>query len=145
MGTSHEFPELNSFSTILRFAIEYEAALEELCDEALSDLEGADAERVRGLGKKLKKRHSKVRRILQEGLNELILEPVGGLNRDAYLPPELALPQGAGMEELSRVLEVAFTRLASFYRDSAEQGKNALGSAARTFKKLAAEAEGLAP
>ncbi|MFH2009988.1 MAG: hypothetical protein ABI333_25555 [bacterium] len=134
-----DFPEITSFGTLLKFAL----ALE----QTTADLEARAAEapvcaahqgELTSMADKHTRRIADLERLQRERLNEVILQPLGGMARDEYLPPT-ALPVGADAAGLTRALADLEDLSARFYGDAAERAVNLLGGLDRTFKRFVKE------
>ena len=123
---STEFPELTSFGTVILFA----QALE---NRAAALAQGIDQAKTARLHAKRGKRLELLRK---ERLNEVVLQPLSGMARTEYLPPEDAAG-AAGMA----LLEDAISR---FYRDALKHAADVLGGLERTFDRFARESEDIA-
>lgn len=129
-------PELTTFGALLRFAIELEAASSAYYESAAAILakDGAGT-LVRELAAQHANRHRLLERTRQMKLNEMVLEPISGLDGDRYVfdatpaPKDGVLPRGVDLETIAQ----------AFYVDSATVAKSLLTEAARTFRKLAEE------
>jgi hypothetical protein len=134
------FPDLSSFGTVLGFAQALEAsalsASRELAAQAGS--EGA-RERLEDCARRHDKRARQLDRLRRERLNEVVLQPIAGMNREDYLPPE-AWPEA---DTLGALVEVE-GRAERFYRDAAVVAANVLGGLPRTFEKMAEECRDMA-
>lgn len=123
---STEFPELTSFGTVILFA----QALESRAADLAQGIEEAKAARLHT------KRGKRLELLRKERLNEVVLQPLSGLDRAEYLPPEDAV----GAEGLA-LLEDSVAR---FYRDALTHAADVLGGLERTFDRFARESEDLA-
>ncbi|MFH1532806.1 MAG: hypothetical protein ABIK09_18950 [Pseudomonadota bacterium] len=121
-----EFPVLTSFGTVLLFAQALEARAAALAT-------AGDLQKAARLHDKRVKRLELLRK---ERLNEVVLQPVAGLDRAEYLPPEGAVG-AAGLASLEAII----TR---FYRDALVRAVDVLGGLERTFERFARESEELA-
>ncbi len=129
-------PELTNFGSLVRFAIELEASASGFYADAERLLDPGPHTR---LAQALAGQHESRRRLLertrQQKLNEMLLEPITGLDGHRYLfDAEVAsrdrLPQKAmALEQVA----------ARFYAESSAVAKSLLTEAARTFRKLAEE------
>jgi len=127
-------PELTTFASLIRYALEmedasarfYEALAGQTADAALKEAAGL-------LAKDHRERRKVLERARQQYLNEVILEPITGLDGRTYVidasPPS---PEEVGEKAL--LLEETAGR---FYSDSAAVAEALLAEAARTFRKLA--------
>lgn len=124
--------ELNTFGAILRFAIEWEGRAVAFYEQAASS--GGQAlftELAQGSLRRLRR----LEQARREGVAEMILEPIQGLDGDAYRV-DLDVQDQAGLVRQARALEEAAAR---FYRDAAE--KLPIREVVRLFRQLAQESE----
>ncbi len=129
-------PELTTFGSLLRFAVELEAATAAFYESALSVLppDGPWA-LARELAAQHANRRSLLERTRQLKLNEMVLEPVSGLDGGRYVFDSTPAPRDS---VVSRALDLEGTA-ERFYNESAAVAKSLLTEAARTFRKLAEE------
>lgn len=123
---STEFPELTSFGTVILFAQALEARAAYLAGEA-------DEAKMARLHTKRAKRLELLRK---ERLNEVVLQPLSGMDRAEYLPAA-DLAGAAGLATLEETT-------ARFYRDALDRAADVLGGLERTFERFARESENLA-
>jgi hypothetical protein len=139
---AHEFPEITSFGTLLRFALALEGAAGELAATAAAR---ADCrvwqESLARCARKHERRAAQLERLRRERLNEVVLQPLSGLRGADYLPAS-ELPDDP--EEAVVVIARIEERVASFYADAAGAAHRVLGGLERTFRKLAADSTALA-
>jgi hypothetical protein len=129
------FPELTSFGTLVKFAValegvaaEFSARASEQCDPH-SDL-------LKTQARKHNQRAQELERLRQERLNEVVLQPISGMDRAEYVPA-LDLPaDAAGVISAITGLE---NHVARFYEDAADNAANVLTGVDRKLRKLAAE------
>ena len=129
-------PELRNFGSLIRFALELEGASASLYRAALALLRGGpQAELVRELAEQHDGRRALLERTRQQKLNEMVLEPISGLDGSRYVydanvagPHDILRQAGAIEEDGVRL-----------YMESAVLAKSLLTEAARTFTKLADE------
>ncbi len=123
--------ELGTFGAILTFAAEWEG---EVAGWYGLHTEGAHAGRLATLAAAARRREARLRRTRQEGVSEMILVPISGLDAARYLvppcPPQASEPPLEG----ARRLEEARRR---FYEDAAEAMP--IGEVAALFTRLARE------
>ena len=123
--------ELGTFGAILRFAMQMEeqsAAFYEAAGEvvpSLQELEGA-----------ARKRLARLEQARREGVAEMILESITGLDGDAYAVALDPRADAATLQAQSQALEEAAAR---FYRDAAT--KLPIREVARLFQRMAQEHE----
>ena len=136
------FPELTSFGTLLKFALVIEEAVARLAREA-AEMEvcakwGAE---LAACAKKHTKRNKQLERLRRERLNEVVLQPISGMERADYLP-DMELPVEPAA--IIAVLVANEEKTARFFDDAADIAANVLGGVDRTFRKLAKESRRLA-
>ena len=126
-------PELTNFGSLVRFAITLEDAAAAFFDGLAGA--GGDAE-VPALAKDLAGQHRQRRRVLErtrQHVNEMILEPISGLDGRRYV-----FDTDAGPDAVARGVELEETA-ARFYADSSDVAKAILADSARAFQKLGEE------
>ncbi len=123
-----EFPQLTSFGTLLAFA----QALEETAAACSRDAGHVGAARTHD------KRRTRLEQLRRERLNEVVLQPLNGMNRDDYLPAD----QG-NRTPVARAIHLEET-ISVFYRDAIRLAAQVLGGLERTFERFAKESDGLA-
>ncbi len=129
-------PELTNFGSLVRFALELESASASFYRtgaELLPSGQGAAA--LRELADLHEGRHRLLERTRQQKLNEMVLEPITGLEGRRYVF-DAAIARAAEVREKAVALEDVGAR---FYGESAEVAQSLLTEAARTFRKLADE------
>jgi hypothetical protein len=133
-----EFPEITSFGTLLKFALALEQTVADLEGQAAGHDACADHQsELAAMASKHARRRADLERLSRERLNEVVLQPLSGMARQEYLPPE-ALPgdDDAGIVAALAALEEGSAR---FYGDAAERAVNLLGGLDRTFKRFVKE------
>ena len=136
------FPELTSFGTLLSFALALEEAAGKLAQAALDREDCASwSDALSTTVKKHAKRHKSLERLRRERLNEVVLQPVKGMAREEYLPPEAL---GATPAEAAAAVSTAEMVSARFYDDAAAIAVNVLGGLDKTFRRMAKENRTLA-
>ncbi|NLD45312.1 MAG: hemagglutinin [Chloroflexi bacterium] len=123
--------ELRTFGAILTFAAEWEG---EAAGWYGLHTEGAQAERLAELAAAARRREARLRRTRQEGVSEMILVPISGLDTDRYQVPLSPPQEGEPPLEGARRLEEARRR---FYGDAA--AAMPIGEVAALFARLARE------
>ena len=129
--------ELTTFGAIMKFAMDCEEEivniLEGMAGNADSPSFGGLLDRIISEGKKNTKLLERARR---EGINEVILHPITGLESDNY---SLQDPPTSGLtsREFGEYLAETCERLIRFYTDAAPKITNP--EAMRVFKRLAAK------
>ena len=131
---STEFPELTSFGTVILFAQALESKAAGLATAAIEAGEAGDA--VKKAARLHTKRGKRLELLRKERLNEVVLQPLTGLDRGEYLPPEGL----AGLSGLATLEDVTV----HFYRDALTRAVDVLGGLERTFERFARESEDLA-
>ncbi len=139
-----DFPELNSFGTLLKFAIALEEAAAELAVRAAGQPTcAAWQDDLLACGRRHARRSERLSRLRRERLNEVVLQAISGLERARYLPV-LDLPEdGDPPRTLAAVAAVEETA-ASFYTDGGRVAADVLAGLEKTFQKLARESRDLA-
>ncbi len=131
-----EPPELTNFGSLVRYALELESSTATLYRAAVTFLGTA---RGSDLARELAAQHEDRRRLLertrQQKLNEMVLEPISGLDGGRYVY-DAGLRSGAEVRGQALRIEETAGR---FYSESAEVARSLLTEAARTFRKLADE------
>ena len=131
-----EPPELTNFGSLVRFALEVEASCAAFYRSAEGLLDRAhDAELARELAAQHEGRRTLLERTRQQKLNEMVLEPISGLDGSRYVFD--ARPNHAS--EVRRKALDAEDTAGRFYAESAVVARSLLTEAARTFRKLADE------
>ncbi len=131
---STEFPELTSFGTVILFAQALESAAADLASAAMEAGDTGDA--VKKAARLHTKRGKRLEFLRKERLNEVVLQPLTGLDRAEYLPPE----DLSGVSGLATLEDVTVR----FYRDALTRAVDVLGGLERTFERFARESEDLA-
>jgi rubrerythrin len=120
--------ELGTFGAILGFALQIEEQAAEFYKTAPGD---HPSELFADLARGARKRLARLERARREGVAEMILEPITGLDSDDYA---VVLNPGMAPTEQARVLEKA---AAQFYRDAAS--KMPIREVVRLFERMARE------
>ena len=97
---------------------------------------GRYSELARALAAQHEGRRGLLVRTRQQTLNEMVLEPITGLDGHRYVA-DAALASPSEVPAKAMALEMAAVRL---YEESADVARSLLTEAARTFRKLADEA-----
>lgn len=134
-----DFPELNSFGTLLKFAIALEEAAAELAALA-AEQDGCERWRdVLGVcARKHARRGQRLERLRRERLNEVVLQAITGMERERYLPVR-ELPENGAAEPVLLTIAALEETVASFYTDGSEIAANVLAGVEKTFRKFARE------
>ena len=126
--------ELGTFGAILRFAMDLETQAAEFYG---TQAQGGPGERFREWARAPRKRLKRLERARREGVSEMILEAIVGLNRDAYqVEVDWKTENESVWVHQALSLEEAAAR---FYRDAAS--KMPIREVARLFDRLAREHE----
>lgn len=134
-----EFPEIGTFGTLVRFALELERVASLVYEELASDPScAAGAETFRALAESHRARVALLEETRREKLNEAVLEPISEIKGADYAV-DTNVPKGAGVrvaaEYASRMEETS----ARFYTDTARIAKSILHGAVRIFERMAKE------
>lgn len=134
-----EFPECNSFGTVIRFGLELERASAQIYDE-LSREPGlaAGAEVFSALVANHKKRVDLLEYTRREKLNEMILEPIQGFDSKKYII-DLNVPKGSDLKSVVQYAAKIEETCARFYSDASSVAKNLLSEGARIMDRMAKE------
>ncbi len=125
--------DLATFGAIMTFALKLEGQAAAYYEQAAR---GSLQESFSALAKRAHKRKKRLERTRREGIAEIILEPISGMNGDDYRV-ELS-PEGEESELLNRAIQLVTTSI-RFYRDAAE--KIPVKEVARTCQRMAQESE----
>lgn len=132
-------PELTNFGSLIRYALELEAASAAFYEAASQLVRPGDAATcLRDLGTQHAARRRLLERTRQQTLNEMVLEPISGLDGARYVF-DASLTAPSEVVTMATRLEEVGGRL---YRESAAIARPLLTEGARTFRKLAEENEG---
>lgn len=131
-----EPPELTNFGSLVRYALLLEASSAALYRTAAEMLgEGPGASLARELAEQHESRRALLERTRQQKLNEMVLEPISGLDGGRYVIDAHLQAAAEVRDKALGVEEVA----GRFYGESAVVARSLLTEAARTFEKLADE------
>ncbi len=131
-------PELTNFGSLIRHAVALEAATASFYEEAARLLgPGHGAETAGELRAAHEARRGLLERTRQQKLNEMVLEPISGLDGTRYTF-DATLHAPSEIRDKALALEQVAALL---YRESSEIAKSLLTEAARTFRKLGDENE----
>ncbi len=126
-------PSLNSFGSILAFAIDLEATLARFYEASAASV-GERADRFGGYAQKSAKRKSRLIAIRQDNVTEMVLEPIMGLDAANYIIGFVAPTDGdSALAEAIRLEAVA----ERFYREAG--AKLNVTEPRRAFQKMAQE------
>lgn len=125
--------DLATFGAIMTFALELEKQAAVFYEEAGR---GSLEESFSDLAKRAHKRAKRIERTRREGVAEMILEPISGMNGDDY---QVGLSsEGDESELLKRAIRLVETSI-RFYQDAA--AKIPVKEVARTCERMAQENE----
>ena len=134
-----EFPEITTFGTLVRFALELERVAAEVDEELAADPScAAAAGALKELAEKHRSRIALLEETRREKLNEAVLEPISDISREDYLV-DTAVPKGAGVKIAASFAAAAEDTSARFYSDTARIAKSILHGAVRIFERMAKE------
>lgn len=129
-------PELTTFGSVLRFALELEAASAAFYESAVRVLEpDGPSTLARELAAQHANRHRLLERTRQQKLNEVVLEPISGLDGKNFVFDATPAPRDSVFSRAAALESVA----ERFFSESSVVAKALLTEAARTFRKLAEE------
>ncbi len=129
-----QFPEMNTFSSVIRFGLTFEEAAQQFYAGA-AELAPDQAELLNSLAESHQKRYALLEETRQQKLNEMILEPVSGVEREDYLP-DVELADKAELAAKAKALEELG---AKFYDDLAVVAKELSREASRVYARMAKE------
>ncbi len=129
-----KFPEMKTFSSVIRYSLCMEEAVEEFYRSAAECVPSA-AEDLNALADVHKKRYRLLEETRQQKLNEMILEPVCGLDREAYLP-DVEITDNSGVLDKAIAVEESCE---TFYLALTETAKELSREASKVYKQMAKE------
>lgn len=131
-----ETPELTNFGSLIRYAMVLETATAAFYTEAARLLaSGRPAEVARQLAGEHESRRRLLERTRQQKLNEMVLEPITGLDGARYAF-DASVASRSEIRPKALALEEVAARL---YGESSVVAKSLLTEAARTFQRLGEE------
>lgn len=133
-----QFPEITTFGSLIRFALELENTAINLYEGSAKTLPNIAALPL--LCDVHRKRYQTLELTRREKLNEMILEPIYELKRDDYLIEINGVKNAPAKDILKMAIDLE-EQSAKFYSDSANIAKSLLAEASRIFQKLAKENE----
>ena len=139
-----DFPELTSFGTLLKFAIALEDTVAKRAHLSADNEECAERQNTLvNCADRHERRSAQLERMRRERLNEVVLQPIYGLDRSKYIPAAGVSDDANVVQMIAAVVDAEETT-ARFYRKTAETAANVLTGVERTFKRLATESQSLA-
>lgn len=134
-----DFPECNTFGSVIRFALELEKGSAGVYEELAMEPKAAGAaETFRALAAAHKKRGDLLEFTRQQKLNEMILEPIQDMDRKEYLI-DTKPPKGLDVKAAAKFAGKIEETSAKFYLDAAKIAKMLMAEAARIMDKLGRE------
>jgi len=133
-----KFPEMKTFSSVIRYSLCLEEALEEFYKSAAQCLPAAAGE-FQKLADIHRARYELLEDTRQQKLNEMILEPVCGLERDEYLP-DVDIENEA---DLVRKAVKAEENAGKFYTHLSDAARELSREASKVYLRMAKENEKL--
>jgi len=133
--------ELRTFGGVLRFAMELEARAEELYNNLISRIGDEDPVTTELFTKysiEHLRRHKLLEEIRQRNINEVLLEPISGVESGTYS----VNTDTSGKMDSTKAINTAGDaeeKTADFYADTYKLGRAALGEAAIAFKRFQQE------
>ena len=129
-------PRLTTFGALIRFATDLEAEAAEHYANWMAEADQGERDRLSALAAAHRRRADQLKRMVQEQLNEMTLEPITGLQADDYSgSPRLSAMTGAS-DQIAFAVELE-SRLARLYDDMVDRAGRVLGSATRSLERLA--------
>ena len=132
------FPEITTFGSLIRFALELEKVATSLYEGSSKTYPNVAALPL--LADVHRKRSQLLEHTRQQKLNEMILEPIYDLNGNNYAV-DVNGNFASALKELIKTAEIIEDKSARFYSDSARLAKSLLAESSRIFQKLAKENE----
>jgi hypothetical protein len=138
MVLKSSFPEITTFGSLIRFALELEKVATSLYEGSSKTYPNVAALPL--LADAHRKRSQLLEHTRQQKLNEMILEPIYDLNGNDYAL-DVNGNSASALKELIKTAEIIEDKSARFYSDSAMLAKSLLAESSRIFQKLAKENE----
>ena len=111
--------ELTTFGAVVKFALDLEAKVSSFYESVIDVTTDPDfGKLLESLFHRGQKRVKTLLRIRRENVTEMILEPIAGLNSDAY-KPVTAIPEGADDRAVCETAIALETRVHEFYMQAA--------------------------
>ncbi len=128
-------PELTTFGSLIRFALQMEGDASSFYGVAAAQADPSRRDLFLELAAQHTDRHRLLERTRQQKLNEMVLEPITGLDGARYRY-DVTTPAAFDAIRAARALEEVAAR---FYEESAVVAQALLTEAARTLLRLAQE------
>ena len=125
---------MNTFSSVIRYSLCLEEAIEWFYKEASGKSKDLAGE-FSALAETHNKRYKLLEETRQQKLNEMILEPISGLDRDKYLPEVDPIKESAIVQQAIGVEEKAGV----FYEELSKTANELSREAAKVYKRMAKE------
>jgi hypothetical protein len=138
MVLKSSFPEITTFGSLIRFALELEKVATSLYEGSSKTYPNVAALPL--LASVHRKRSQLLEHTRQQKLNEMILEPIYDLNGNNYAV-DVNGNSASALKELIKTAEIIEDKSARFYSDSAMLAKSLLAESSRIFQKMAKENE----
>jgi hypothetical protein len=136
MVLKSSFPEITTFGSLIRFALELEKVATSLYEGSSKTYPNVAALPL--LADVHRKRSQLLEHTRQQKLNEMILEPIYDLNGNNYAV-DVNGNSASALKELIKTAEIIEDKSARFYSDSARLAKSLLAESSRIFQKMAKE------
>ena len=134
-----DFPECTTFGAVIRFALELEKGAAGVYEELAKEPKVAPvAEMFGSLAAAHKKRGELLEFTRQQKLNEMILEPIQDLKREAYII-DVKTPKGVDVKAAAKFVAKIEETSARFYLDSAKIAKTIMSEGSRIMERLGKE------
>lgn len=130
--------EIVTFGAMIKFALELEHTAQRFYQEAAGEKHWQHAQTFSSFATECAKREASLERLRRENVNEILLEPIVGLEEGDYrISPDLARVTTFS-QVIGHALEME-EKICHFYTDSASKAKSILAEASRIFEKLASQ------
>jgi len=136
MVLKSSFPEITTFGSLIRFALELEKVATSLYEGSSKTYPNVAALPL--LADAHRNRSQLLEHTRQQKLNEMILEPIYDLNGNDYAV-DVNGNSASALKELIKMAEIIEDKSARFYSDSARLAKSLLAESSRIFQKMAKE------
>ena len=136
MVLKSSFPEITTFGSLIRFALELEKIATSLYEGSSKTYPNVAALPL--LADVHRKRSQLLEHTRQQKLNEMILEPIYDLNGNNYAV-DVNGNSASALKELIKTAEIIEDKSARFYSDSSRLAKSLLAESSRIFQKMSKE------